>query len=527
MPVLEAPAGPASASRGRAASTVGPALLTLLLLSTAFIGRGVISSDAAEAISDTFGLLVTGRLEAATMPPAAPDGRSAFAFKSHYGVFPSCLLLPFTVLPWVLRGRLGAVGLDAGIALAWLAGALLAALAFRKLARQLAPGASPWWAPAFLGSTFLWPYAADSFFEPFAAAGLALAAASLLDGRKGRGAWTAALAATAFAGAALLKPVVWITAPVFVLAAALAWRGRPGAIGRLALFGGLLAAGLVVAWGASALRFGGGANLGYGDEALRFTNPLLAGLWGLLLSPNRGLFLYAPLALVGLVAIPRAATPAARLLCVGAPLVLLLTVARFEGWHGGSAWGPRHLLPVLPLVAAPAVLAGRRLAAAAVAAGFAVNLLGVLVAAGAYISWAERLVPPGGTVWPPAGPEIVSVVPGLSPVKGHAWLLARSLGLSSASPAARLGAAERQAPPRAAGYLSPWLVRAVAGLPPVPPTSPAILHRIGLAYALRGDPATGLPFLKEAVALQPGRPGLKELLRALEAAPRSGPRGPG
>lgn len=459
-----------------------------------------------------------GRFEAATIPAAVPGPRNAFAFRSHYGIFPSLLLLPFTTVPWALRGVLGAAGLDAGIALAWTTGALLAVLAFRRLARTVAPEASPWWTPAFLASTFLWAYAADSFFETFSAAGLSYAAAAILgDGRRD-GAAPPFLAVAAFAGAALLKPVLWVTAPAFVLGAALAWRERKGAAGRLLALGALLAAGLAAGWAASALRFGGGENFGYGDEALRFTTPLLAGLYGLLASPGRGLLLYAPLALVGLGRLFfRGVPPAVRALCGGAPLLLLLTVARFEGWHGGSAWGPRHLLPVLPLLAVPALLAPRPAARAAVALGTAVNALGVLVAAGAWISWAELLRPPAGASWPPSGPEIVSVVPALSPVSGHAILLGRSLGLPLASPAERIGAAERVALPSAALFVSPALVRALLGLPPVRPMSPAILHRIGAAYALRGDPATGIVFLREAAALEPGRRGLRELLGELEA----------
>lgn len=482
----------------------------------------MISSDAAEAISDTFGLLVQGRLEAATIPSAVPGPRSSFAFRSHYGVFPSLLLLPFTAIPWALRHAIGAAGLDAGIALAWTTGALLAVLAFRRLARAVAPGSSPWWAPAFLASTFLWAYAADSFFETFAAAGLAYAAAAILEGGERPGLALPLLAAAAFSGAALLKPVLWVTAPAFVLGAALAWREREGAVGRLFAFGALLAAGLASGWAASALRFGGGENFGYGDEALRFTTPLLAGLHGLLLSPGRGLLFYAPLALVGLARLLlRGVPPAVRALCGGAPLLLVLTVARFEGWHGGSAWGPRHILPVLPLLAVPALLASRRAALPALALGTAVNALGVLVAAGAWISWVELLKPPAGAAWPPSGPEIVSVVPSLSPVRGHATLLARSLGLPLASPAAGAGATERAPLPGAALYLSPAFLRGLLGLPPVRPMSPAILHRIGAAYALRGDPARGIPFLREAAALDPDRRGLRELLRDLEtgAAP--------
>lgn len=509
-------------SRSARAGLAGAALLTAALLAASFVGRAVISSDAAEAISDTFGLLVSGELGAATTPPAALDDRSSYAFKSHYGVFPSLLLVPFTALPWAFRRFLGGTGLDAGIALTWTAGALLATLACHRLMRVLKPGASPYWAPVFLGSTFLWAYAADSFFETFAATGLAFSAAEILDGRR-EGPWRApVVAASLFAGAALLKPVLWISAPALVLGAALAWRGRADASRRAAILVALLAGGLAVAWGASALRFGAGANFGYGGEALRFTNPLLSGTFGLLLSPGRGLIFYAPLAVIGLVRLFRGVPSSVLALCAGVPLALVLTVARFEGWHGGSAWGPRHLLPVLPLLAAPAVLASRKVSIAGALAGFAVNSLGVLVAAGAWISWVELIRPPAGASWPTSGADVVSEIPALSPIRGHAFFLARSAGLRIASPAARLGAAEPGAPFPAAVYLSPRVLRAALGLPPVTPMSPAILHRIGVAYVLRGRPAEALPFLREAAALDPSRAGVRELLRELERADLSG-----
>lgn len=518
------PDGPPARSRSAAprragAGFLGAGLLTAALLAAAFVGRSVVSSDAAEAISDTFGLFVTGDLGAATPPPTTIGYRSTYPFKSHYGVFPSLLLVPFTALPWVFRGSLGGTGLDAGIAVTWTVGALLAALGCLRLMRVLRPGASAYWAPAFLASTFAWPYAADSFFETFAAAGLAFAAAEVLDDRREGLARAPAVAATLFVGAALLKPVLWVTAPALALGAALAWRDRADASRRAAVLVGLLALGLAVAWGASALRFGGGANFGYGAEALRFTNPLLSGAFGLLLSPNRGLLPYAPLAVVGLFRLFRRQAPApVRLLCGGVPLVLILTVARFEGWHGGSAWGPRHLLPVLPLLAAPAVLASRKVSAAAATVGVAVNALGVLVAPGAWISWVELLKPPAGAGWGKAGADFVSEVPALSPIRGHAFFLARSLGMRVASPAGSIDATGTRGPFPAAQYLSPRLLRAALGLPAVTPMSPAILHRIGIAYVLRGRPAAAVPFLREAEALDPGRAGLRELLRQLEAA---------
>jgi hypothetical protein len=82
--------------------------------------------------------------------------------------------------------------------------------------------------------------------------------------------------------------------------------------------------------------------------------PTVAGLVGLLVSPSRGLFVWAPLSLLAIVgAMGRRWSQddrAARIALVTAPLVLLVAMSGYPNWHGGWFAGPRYLLPVLPLV---------------------------------------------------------------------------------------------------------------------------------------------------------------------------------
>jgi len=70
----------------------------------------------------------------------------------------------------------------------------------------------------------------------------------------------------------------------------------------------------------------------------------------LLVSPGRGLFPYAPVLLVGLLAIPafvkRHRLEATLALAVSASYVLLY--GRWFFWHAGYAWGPRFLVPIVP-----------------------------------------------------------------------------------------------------------------------------------------------------------------------------------
>ncbi len=73
----------------------------------------------------------------------------------------------------------------------------------------------------------------------------------------------------------------------------------------------------------------------------------------MLLSPDRGLFVTSP---VLLLTIPGARSLLAgrlkreALLAAGIAGAFVIFVASFSGWHGGSAAGPRYLLPVLPFL---------------------------------------------------------------------------------------------------------------------------------------------------------------------------------
>ena len=193
--------------------------------------------------------------------------------------------------------------------------------------------------------------------EPFAAAGLAFAGAQILSKGDRSPARAALAVAAGCLSAYLLRPFDWITAPAFVLAALLAWKGSPEGGRRGAWLLVWLVSGLALHGVLNQLRNGSLTDFGYGFTGrLPFVHPLLSGLVGSAVHPGRGLFLYAPIVLAALLAAPRLGWPA-RLLCFGVPLELVLVSARWYGWHGGSCWGPRYLVPILPLLVAPAVLA--------------------------------------------------------------------------------------------------------------------------------------------------------------------------
>jgi len=101
------------------------------------------------------------------------------------------------------------------------------------------------------------------------------------------------------------------------------------------------------------LRYG--SVLGSGYKAAGFTTPIWEGLYGLLLSPGAGLLVFCPIlivALVGYGALFRV-HPAAAAVVAGFFVLRLLFYSTWWTWNGGAVFGPRFLVPVLPLLVLP------------------------------------------------------------------------------------------------------------------------------------------------------------------------------
>jgi hypothetical protein len=89
-----------------------------------------------------------------------------------------------------------------------------------------------------------------------------------------------------------------------------------------------------------------------------FVTPLIRGLVGLLISPARGLLEYNPILLLlffvpsCLVLFWRRRKGLGTLFAV-IIMLYIIVYAKFRYWDGGVAWGPRYLLPTIPLLLLP------------------------------------------------------------------------------------------------------------------------------------------------------------------------------
>ncbi len=206
-------------------------------------------------------------------------------------------------------------------------------------------------------ATPLWPYAKDFFSEPLAGLAVtfllyfALRAHALNRARP----WI--WSGVALGVAALAKPALIVLAvPASLLLANYMRRvSARRSLDAVVAFGLGLGCIAVIIIGYDYARFGSLLETGYGSEAAQWTTPLVVGLFGLLASPGRGLLIYFPLWLVllpGTHLLSRAGRFEYRfsLLCLA---TLVALYAKWHQWEGGICWGPRFLIPIIPLLMVP------------------------------------------------------------------------------------------------------------------------------------------------------------------------------
>ena len=390
---MSAPAPAGAGSPGAAATARWIALAAFLLYAITGGGR-IVGSDEVTMLELSRAML-HGHLdvpEGATLQ--GPDGR--YYTKNAPGQ--AVLALPLAA---AAEAATRAAGLPPGrqtLALrfcvsffdAAVAAILLAA--FYAFARELGiePGGALM-ATAMLGfTTPLWVYAKSFMAEPLQGLGLLLTLWGSLRATRERGLpW---LAGAGFLLATLVKPSMGPLAflclwPLWTTGA---WRG-------LASTGVMVALSLLIEglynWG----RFHDLLQTGYGAQATpaAYTTPLLIGLYGLVFSSGKGLLWFAPLSWIapaGWARMARAGTWPRRVAATGVAVTAaaLVLYGSFEHWAGDGSFGPRYLVPLLPLLFVAVAFAwergGRGLRAVVIglaALGLVVQIGGVSIHYGA------------------------------------------------------------------------------------------------------------------------------------------------
>jgi hypothetical protein len=279
-----------------------------------------------------------------------------------------------------------------------LTGWLLAVFASRLgYARRLSIGLGL----AYALCTMVLPYSGTYFGEPLIALLILLAVYAVYAARGSRraGVWLivagASLGLTVFIrerSAIMIPPFIVY---VYLCRRRVLWRGWAAFFTPLAVFAGII--GLL-----NLSRYG--SPLTFGFSALQhtsFSTPLVLGLYGLLISPGKGLLLYNPIAWAGFIGLAVMFRTRRKEAILFALVILaeLVFFAVYEFWTGGWNWGPRYIMPVLPLLVLAAgewvhvnpTRLRRAILITLCVSGFVLNLPAVLVDHSRYlVSFGER-----------------------------------------------------------------------------------------------------------------------------------------
>lgn len=195
------------------------------------------------------------------------------------------------------------------------------------------------------------PYSKMNFSENLVGLIIVLCFAGIAGARAGGGKKALVLIAASIAMLPLAKVSALVVAPILFYYAA-SGKNRAGSLAALAAG---LAAGIAVSAFFNYSRFGSPFNTGY--EQGWTASHMAAALYGLVFSSDKSFFVYSPIMLLAVAGIPSAVRAGRLHETVSAFMVffaLLMLHSSWDSWGGGHAWGPRFLVPAVPLLMIPA-----------------------------------------------------------------------------------------------------------------------------------------------------------------------------
>ena len=304
---------------------------------------------------------------------AIEPGSGQVVLPSKYGIGHSLLAMPALALSHFIQKASGLRSEAALYTLMFLVnGAFFLAMVAFYLAHYY-PARSVWRTVLLLGlATIWWPYTKLDFSEPLV---LSLAFLGFLLMRFGHPVWGMLAAGFTltirFDSVTVIGPILLVyllTHPSIRSASLMALSLAPSMA--LVLF-------------ANYIRYHSLLDHGYAGE--RFSNPLATGLYGILLSGGKSMFLFSPPLLLGLLGWKQFSRQmglrpdAWTFLGIGVAQVLLF--AKWWDWSSDDAWGVRFVIPGVLLMCIPLVTMVNRTAIVLpfAAAGIAVQLLAVTV----------------------------------------------------------------------------------------------------------------------------------------------------
>ncbi len=197
-------------------------------------------------------------------------------------------------------------------------------------------------------TTLAWPYALSLYREPLLAFLWTVALYGVLRWKENQsGVWATVVLATIIF-TVQVKVTAAAALPVWILVLLFDARLRDRA-GVLYIVSGLAMLSAILAF---FIRYDQLSPLLSTLRNLLPSPETFTGLYGLTLNPSKGIVFFSPIVIVAVVGLPRLwqRSRTAALVCIGTFASVVYAYSNYSVWHGGWCWGPRFLVPLMPLI---------------------------------------------------------------------------------------------------------------------------------------------------------------------------------